>query len=237
MTGCGTIVENQRMMIGSCSRSIAEDVYGGGGNRLNSFVPKPSVLDPLTREVGTVNFVQPIRDREMIELVKDYFKAQSYRNYMMFVFGINTGLRIQDILKFQVKDAIGDQIVMYEMKTGKRKIIEINPKLQREIKKYVTQLKMQSNDYLFPSRQGGQGKKPIKRDMAYKIMRAAAKEFGLVDIGTHTMRKTFGYHLYDKTKDITLVRKMLNHSDDSSTMSYIGLDQDAMNKAMKQFSL
>ncbi|MFH5187661.1 site-specific integrase [Paenibacillus sp. TAB 01] len=184
-----------------------------------------------------MNFVQPIRDREMIELIKNFLMKQSYRNYMMFVFGINTGLRIQDILKHRVMDVMGVQIVMHEMKTGKRKIIEINPTLRRELDKYITYMKMKPTDYLFPSRQGGKGNKPIGRDMAYKIMRAAAREHNLVDIGTHTMRKTFGYHMYDKTKDITLVRKLLNHSDDSSTMSYIGLDQDAMNKAMKQFGL
>ncbi|MNI54981.1 site-specific tyrosine recombinase XerC [compost metagenome] len=73
--------------------------------------------------------------------------------------------------------------------------------------------------------------------MAYKIMKAAAKEFGLVDIGTHTLRKTFGYHMYQKTKDITLIQNMLNHSDKSITMRYIGMDQDTMNAAMHRFGL
>jgi integrase len=153
---------------------------------------------------------------------------------MMFVFGINTGLRIQDLLKFRKTDVIGDKIVMIEMKTGKKRIIQINPTLKREIKEYTAKLAM--NDFLFPSRQGGKNK-PIKRDMAYKIMRAAAKEFGLIDIGTHTLRKTFGYHMYQKTKDITLVQKMLNHSDKSITMRYIGMDQDMMDSAMNRFGL
>jgi integrase len=157
----------------------------------------------------------------------------SYRNYMMFVFGINTGLRIQDILNFKVKDVSGEQIVMTEMKTGKRKIIQLNPPLQREIKKYTAN--MNPDDYLFPSRQGKN--KPLKRDMAYKIMRKAADEFDLVDIGTHTLRKTFGYHMYQKTKDITMVQRLLNHSDKSITMRYIGMDQDMMNSAMNRFSL
>lgn len=151
----------------------------------------------------------------------------------MFVFGINTGLRIQDILSFKVKDVIGEQIAMTEMKTGKRKIIQLNPPLQIEIKKYT--INMDRDDYLFPSRQGKN--KPLKRDMAYKIMRKAADEFELVDIGTHTLRKTFGYHMYQKTKDITLVQRLLNHSDKSITMRYIGIDQDAMNAAMSRFSL
>jgi integrase len=181
-----------------------------------------------------MNFVQPIRDPEMIDEIKRYLMNQSHRNYMMFVLGINTGLRIQDILKLRVRDVTGEQLVMTEMKTNKRKFLQINPLLKREIKKYTAE--MNADDYLFPSRQGGKNK-PIKRDMAYKIMRAGAKEFGLVDIGTHTLRKTFGYHMYQKTKDITLVQRMLNHSDRSITMRYIGMDQDMMDAAMNRFGL
>jgi len=183
-----------------------------------------------------MNFVQPIRDQETIDGIKDYLMEQSYRNYMLFVFGINTGLRIQDILKIRVRDVTGEQLVIIEMKTGKRKFLQLNPLLKREIKKYIAEMNMSSNDYLFPSRQGGKNK-PIKRDMAYKIMRAAADHFGLVDIGTHTLRKTFGYHLYQKTKDVTLVQKLLNHSDKSITMRYIGMDQDMMDAAMNRFGL
>lgn len=181
-----------------------------------------------------MNFVQPIRDQETIDAIKEYLMQQSYRNYMLFVFGINTGLRIQDVLKFRVRDVSGEYIVMNEMKTGKRKIMKITPTLKREIKRYTAD--MNPSDVLFPSRQGGKNN-PIKRDMAYKIMKKAAVEFGLVDIGTHTLRKTFGYHMYQKTKDITLVQNMLNHSDKSITMRYIGMDQDMMDAAMNRFGL
>ena len=180
-----------------------------------------------------MNFVQPIRDPVIIEEIKLFLRTDSERNYMLFVFGINTGLRIQDILKLKVKDVTGDHIVMREMKTGKQKWLQINPTLKREIKKYTS--RMNDNDYMFPSRQGG--KRPIKRDMAYKIMRKAAKEFGLVDIGTHTLRKTFGYHFYQKNKDITMLQKIFNHSDKETTMRYIGMDQDMMDAAMYKFGL
>lgn len=181
-----------------------------------------------------MNFVQPIRDPETIEQIKEYLKKQSDRNFMLFVFGINTGLRIQDILKLRVRDVTGDHLVIVEMKTEKKKWLQINPVLKREIKRYIDG--KEPDDYLFPSRQGGKNK-PIKRDMAYKLMKRVAREFGLVDIGTHTLRKTFGYHMYRKTKDIELVRKILNHSDKSITMRYIGMDQDEMDSAMNRFGL
>jgi len=180
-----------------------------------------------------VNFVQPIRDPAIIDEIKEFLRSESERNYMMFTFGINTGLRIQDMLKLRVRDVLGEHLILIEMKTNKKKWIKINITLRRELKKFTEG--MGRDEYLFQSRQGEN--KPIKRDMAYKIMRKAAKRFGLADIGTHTMRKTFGYHMYQKTKDITLVQTLLNHSDKSITMRYIGMDQDMMDAAMSSFGL
>ena len=180
-----------------------------------------------------MNFVQPIRDPAIIDEIKEFLRSESERNYMMFTFGINTGLRIQDMLKLRVRDVLGEHLILIEMKTNKKKWIKINITLRRELKKFTEG--MGRDEYLFQSRQGEN--KPIKRDMAYKIMRKAAKRFGLADIGTHTMRKTFGYHMYQKTKDITLVQTLLNHSDKSITMRYIGMDQDMMDAAMSSFGL
>ncbi|WP_340014664.1 site-specific integrase [Paenibacillus sp. FSL K6-1318] len=180
-----------------------------------------------------MNFVQPIRDPAIIDEVKEFLRSESERNYMMFTFGINTGLRIQDILKLRVRDVQGEHLILIEMKTNKKKWIKINAALRRELKKYTEG--MERDEYLFQSRQGEN--RPIKRDMAYKVMRKAAKRFGLADIGTHTMRKTFGYHMYQKTKDISLVQNLLNHSDKSITKRYIGMDQDMMDAAMDNFDL
>lgn len=180
-----------------------------------------------------MNFVQPIRDPDVIEQIKLYLRDMSERNYMLFVFGINTGLRIQDMLKLRVRDVKGDHIIMREMKTDKQKWLKINPTLRRELKRYIAN--KDDYDYLFKSREGRN--KPITRDMAYKIMRKAANEFGLVDIGTHTCRKTFGYHLYKKEKDITLLQKIFNHSSPEITLRYIGMDQDTMDNAISRFGL
>ncbi|MEC2221536.1 tyrosine-type recombinase/integrase, partial [Bacillus subtilis] len=79
--------------------------------------------------------------------------------------------------------------------------------------------------------------KPISRSMAYKILRAAAEYVGLDDIGTHTLRKTFGYHFYKQTKDVAMLQEIFNHSDQRTTLRYIGINQDAMNNAMKKFKI
>ncbi|MGN4846292.1 site-specific integrase [Bacillus cereus] len=180
-----------------------------------------------------MNFVQPIRNPEQIQQIKEYLKEKSERNYILFVMGINTGLRISDILKLKVGDLKGKHISMREMKTGKQKRIEITPRLKRELRWYIEE--REDHEYLICSRQGTN--KPIGRSMAYKILRSTAEEFGLDEIGTHTLRKTFGYHMYKQTKNIALLMEIFNHSSERVTLRYIGVNQDVMDKAMRRFKI
>ncbi|TNO67015.1 site-specific integrase [Bacillus cereus] len=180
-----------------------------------------------------MNFVQPIRNPEQIQQIKEYLKEKNERNYILFVMGINTGLRISDILKLRVGDLKGSHISMREMKTGKQKRIQITATLKRELKWYIGD--MEDNEYLIKSRQGKN--RPIGRSMAYKILSTTAAKFGLDEIGTHTLRKTFGYHMYMQTKNIALLMEIFNHSSERVTLRYIGVNQDAMDKAMTRFRI
>ncbi|MBF5067517.1 tyrosine-type recombinase/integrase, partial [Salmonella enterica subsp. enterica serovar Istanbul] len=90
-------------------------------------------------------------------------------------------------------------------------------------------------DYLIKSRQGAN--RPIDRSTAYRILRDAAKHVGLTDIGTHTLRKTFGYHFYMQTKNVALLQELLNHSRPDITLRYIGINQDTLDKAMDKFRI
>jgi len=57
----------------------------------------------------------------------------------------------------------------------------------------------------------------------------AAAVVGLAEIGTHTLRKTFAYHVFSATKNLTLVQKLLNHSSPATTLRYIGIEQEELN--------
>lgn len=185
-----------------------------------------------------MNYVQPIRDPDLLIEIKRHLKQTNERNYILFLIGINTGLRISDILELRVKDVLGTHISLRERKTQKQKRIPINPTLKRELNKYIEG--KDDYEYLVPSRQKnrkGVGNRPIDRSMAYKILTRVARRFGLNEIGTHTMRKTFGYHFYKKTQNIALLMEIFNHSDESITLRYIGINQDAVDQAMNSFKL
>ncbi|KZZ82512.1 site-specific integrase [Bacillus sp. SJS] len=167
--------------------------------------------------------VQPIRDKEMLAEIKRYLEHKNDRDYILFLLGIYTGLRIADLLRLRV-GSLKDKthITIKEKKTGKAQTIKITKSLKRALKVYLAD--KESTEYVLKSRQGGN--KPISRERAYGILQDVAKEFNLSAIGCHTMRKTFGYHMYQQTKDVVLLQEIFNHSDPAITLRYIGVKQD-----------
>jgi integrase len=180
-----------------------------------------------------VNTVLPIRDPELIADILDYLRPHP-RNYMLFLTGINTGLRISDLLRLRVRDVVGKtHITIREKKTNKEKSTKITVELKRALVEYIKDREPQ--EYLFKSREGFN--RPIGRSMAYKIMSEIAREFRLYDIGCHTLRKTFGYWHYKQFKDVVMLMNHFNHSTEKVTLRYIGELQDTMDHAMKSFKI
>lgn len=108
----------------------------------------------------------------------------------------------------------------------------ITPELKKALVHFVKD--KLPHEYLIQSREGKN--RPIGRSMAYKLIRQIADEFGLDDIGCHTLRKTFGYLFYHQTnKDIGMLMKFFNHSSEKVTLRYIGIEQDTMDTALKRF--
>lgn len=177
-----------------------------------------------------MNFVQPIRDSDLIEQIEIFLKNKNERDYILFLLGIYTALRISDILSLKVRDLKGKNfLIIREKKTRRKKnngrTIELHPILKRELKKF---LKSKSDyEYVIKSRVGKN--KPITRERAYMILKEVAKEFNIDSLGCHSMRKTFGYHFYQQTKDVVVVQKALNHEDPDYTLRYIGIEQDEVN--------
>lgn len=94
---------------------------------------------------------------------------------------------------------------------------------------------MKTGEYLFKSRKGEN--RSITTVQAYRIINEAAKRIGLEEIGTHTMRKTFGYWHYQQYKDVSILQEIFNHSSPSVTLRYIGINQDNIDKSYMNFSL
>lgn len=180
-----------------------------------------------------MNFVEPIRDVDIFHDIQATLKKESIRNYVLIMTGTYTGLRISDILKLKVKDVKDKKYIdIREKKTGKRNLIEINPLLRKVFKEYC--FEMDDEDYLFRK---SKLNKAISRNRAWRIMKDIGDRFGIDNLGTHTLRKTFGFHYYKQTGDIATLMQMYNHSKESITLKYIGITQDKMNQARRDFEI
>lgn len=183
-------------------------------------------------EVKRVNTVEPIRDIGTVWDIADYLGQRSERNRVMFLFGIYVGIRISDILEFKVRDVKNrSSVTIREQKTGKEKTFPINDEFRPVLNRYIKG--REEYEWLFPSRQGTGH---IRRKQAYNIINEAGQHFGLERIGTHSMRKTFGYHFYQQTHDIVTLQRILNHSDFHITLKYIGIEQDQQDEAIRKLS-
>lgn len=175
--------------------------------------------------------VQPIRDHVKIDEMKNVLLCRSERNYFLFVLGINVGFRISDLIPLRIRDLQGTHLTIQEKKTGKRKRFFINNQLRSEINLYIDG--KDPDEYVFPSRKGGH----ISRIQAYNILNDAARAVGLENVGTHTLRKTFGYFYYKRYKDVALLQQLFNHASPSITLRYIGITQDELDDTLADFFL
>jgi len=188
--------------------------------------------------------VQPIRDRKKISAIKGNLKKRDPRDFLMFTLGINTGLRISDILKLKVEDVKDHtgEIKLYldlnEKKTGKQRFIYLNDEVTRALEYYFEKTRVYDRDrYLFIS---GTTKinKPISRIRAWQLVNSWCREVGIEGrVGTHTLRKTAGYHMRMAGVTLELIMEVLGHKNLQVTKRYIGVTNDEVTKVLKNFNL
>lgn len=185
------------------------------------------------------NLVEPIKSKKDIEAVEQYLARHSRRNQLICAFSVNTGLRISDILALNVEDVRNKQYVeIIEKKTGKYKRFPLNDKLKGLIKMYLVErdktYSITNDNPLFV------GKKHCRldRSQVYRFINDACSKVGLQgNFGTHSGRKSFGYHHYKKFHDVALLQKIFNHSSPPITMRYIGIAQEELDESYKNFEL
>lgn len=197
--------------------------------------------------------VQPIKEVADIQAAKEYLlsrpqryqtSAANLRNYMLFVLSINNGTRISDMLSLKIEDvvkgdgSITDSVFIRESKTGKTRYVFFGPSSQDAITRYLNALPSYApSDYLFASRKSANGEsKAISRKQAWKIISDMGKAISAdreekLHLGTHSMRKTFGYQKIKQNPDdpmiVAQVSELYNHSNMNITYRYLGMDVES----------
>lgn len=186
--------------------------------------------------------VEPIRSIKTIKKLREVLRKQSTRNELLFILGINVGIRISDILNLKTKDllmpnnTVKNYVVITEKKTGKTKKFYIGDIVKECIKEHYKSIGDYTPEkYVFSGRKGN---KAINRVHAYRILNNSAEKINLVErddnnkivsgeIGTHTLRKTFGYHAYQNGTSLALLMQIFNHSAETQTLRYIGITEES----------
>ena len=178
-----------------------------------------------------MEWVDPIRNINTVENIAADLKKTSVRNYVMFCVGIYCGLRISDILRLRVRDVRNkDEINIIERKTGKRRFYPLPEPIKKVLNDYCRG--KDKNEYLIRKACKNE---PIKRCQAWKIITYAAKRQGLSRIGTHSLRKTFGYWFYKQTGDVTMLMQIFGHTSEAQTLRYIGVTKNVIKEAVLKF--
>lgn len=181
--------------------------------------------------------VEPIRDKHKIRAMAAYLQSndRTGKYYLLFILGINTALRIGDLLKisyddiFQENGKFREYVSLKEQKTRKAKKIKLNDATRQALTDYVKKHNLVSGEYFFyPSAPAVNKKTHIERWYAWIYLGKVANTLGIKNFGTHSLRKTFAYHYYKKTKDIGVLMELFNHANQDITMRYIGINQDKL---------
>ena len=183
-----------------------------------------------------MEYVNPIKEIEKIEAIKKNLKKQSSRDLLLFVLGINTGIRISELLNLKVQDVkneggLKEFLCLRDGKSNEVKSYYLNLKVKNVLENYLEASQLNGDEYLFKSQKNNL---PISRQQAYRIINSAAKDVGITGkIGTHTLRKTFGYHAYRKGIAISILKSLFHHHSPSETLRYIGIDKEEDKQPIK----
>lgn len=176
--------------------------------------------------------VHAIKDLDTVRLIGHLLKKNNGRQMAdIWHIGINLALRISDLLSVKFEHIQNGRLLIKESKTGKSASIVLNDKAASIVTKIRSEYP--NHTYLFQSFKNpaskGRPAKPLTRRAVTYAFAQVGEELSL-RLGTHSMRKTRGYHLYKQTGDIGRVMKMLRHSSEAMTLRYIGITQDDVDR-------
>ncbi|MCI9173918.1 MAG: tyrosine-type recombinase/integrase [Lachnospiraceae bacterium] len=181
-----------------------------------------------------MSVTQPIRNISEIEKLKNYYYLEkpNLRNYTLICLGVNSALRISDLLELNWQDVYDftkkhflKHIVIRERKTGKQTQIALNQNARKALQIYKNSLQeLRPSDFLFPGRTGANH---LSRSQAFRVIKTAGQKLNFeTDISCHSLRKTFGYHAWKSGAQPAVLMNIYNHSSFQTTKRYLGIEQD-----------
>ncbi len=209
-------------------------------------------------ELAPEHAAEPIKSLDDIYAISEFLISNKrYRDNMLFIVGINFGLRVSDLRMLRFSNLINDNFTfrdnfpVFEKKTRntrkrkKNRYITINTAVIEAVTLYLENTpNVTLSDYLFRS-ESNRGKslnQPLSNQSIDRILKGIAVDLHLnIRIATHSLRKTFCYHQMvmsnNDSRKLLLLQKMLNHSSPAQTLDYIGITSEEIEEAYKTLNL
>lgn len=217
-------------------------------------LPAASQVDDNARDDHTS---EPIKSIEDIERISDYLITNGrYRDNMLFIVGINFGLRVSDLLTLRFSNLIDEAFTfkttfpILEKKTrntrkvARNRYITINEAVMDAVTLYLQHNPRRLDDYMFrsESNNGSASNEPMHRSSVDRMLKGVASELGIsTKVSTHTLRKTFGYHQMmmsgNDPRKLLLLQKIFGHSTSAQTLDYIGITNEEIEDAYLRLNL
>lgn len=230
--------------------------------KANTIKLRAGVIQPAkeedTSELAPEHAAEPIKRMEDILRVSKFLVSQNrYRDNMLFILGINFGLRVSDLKSLRFSHLINDNLTfrdtfaVFEKKTRntrKRKVnryITVNQAVVDAVTLYLEHTPgISLSDYMFRSEstKNVNQNTPLTNQSIDRILKGIAKDVGLnIRVSTHTLRKTFCYWMmvrgYNDPRRLLLLQKILGHSTPAQTLDYIGLTGEEIEDAYRHLNL
>lgn len=233
------------------------DALRQNGRKLKEGLIAPAI-EEVQYELAPDRAADPIKSMDDINRISKYLIAKErYRDNMLFIVGINFGLRVSDLRVLRFTNLINDNFTfkdnfpIFEKKTRntrKRKrnrYVTINNAVIEAVTLYLEKTDgVRLSDYLFRSHsnRGGNLNEPLSIKSIDRILKNIAEECNInVKISTHSLRKTFCYHQmlmsHNDNRKLLLLQKMLGHSSPAQTLDYIGITSEEIEEAYRNLNL
>ena len=214
--------------------------------------------EDVSYEIAPEHSAEPIKKMEDIHRISDYLISEGrYRDNMLFIVGINFGLRASDLRTIRFSNLINDNntfkdnFPVFEKKTRntrkrkKNRYITINTAVIEAVMLYLENTKNVSlSDYMFKSASNNSRElnEPLSVRSIDRILKGIAKDLGLnMRVSTHTLRKTFCYWMMvrggNDGRMLLLLQKVLGHHSPAQTLDYIGITDEEITEAYERLNL
>jgi len=189
--------------------------------------------------------VEPIRDLGKVSAIKKILREQENpRDYLLFVFGINTTLRIGDLLRLTIGDVLnekGEIRALTEVPQNRPKRatrIPLNENVCDALAKYFA--KVPPKEPGTPLFRSMRSSRPIDRTRAWRLVNdwCTAVSLTKAHYGAQTLRKTWGYmarKVYGIPID--LIQARLGHASPAVTKRYLGITDEKINDVERRVLL